>query len=201
MAKIQKLKTTKKVRAGLDLSVVSLDKLSITQLYSVLAQEQGKIQQLEGELKEVIQDVQTVAEFYDVKAFDVELDVENYSQKQALINAIERARERQTELKSQISAIKLGGTGFIQAIKTSELFTETKAVAILRNLGYTDEEILEILRENVLTNDEDYDQIKYDAYQWQVGKEDAYYEENQNALQDLLQDNSTIDLTDSQNFY
>lgn len=201
MAKIQKLKTTKKVRAGLDLSVVSLDKLSITQLQSVLAQEQGKIQQLEGELKEVIQDVQTVAEFYDVKAFDVELDFENYSQKQALINAIERARERQTELKSQISAIKLGGTGFIQAIKTSELFIETKAVAILRNLGYTDEEILEILRENVLTNDEDYDQVKYDAYQWQVGKEDAYYEENQSALQDLLQDNSTIDLTDSQNFY
>lgn len=201
MAKIQKLKTTKKVRAGLNLSVVSLDKLSITQLQSVLAQEQGKIQQLEGELKEVIQNVQTVAEFYDVKAFDVELDFENYSQKQALINAIERARERQTELKSQISAIKLGGTGFIQAIKTSELFAETKAVAILRNLGYTDEEILEILRENVLTNDEDYDQIKYDAYQWEVGKEDAYYEENQSALQDLLQDNSTIDLTDSQNFY
>lgn len=169
-----------------------LGNLNTIELTKILKEEQREIANLRKEIKTQMLRVSQTMKKYTIstKGIDLPINLEKGNAKLQLINRINEARAYKAVLKNQLSTIK----GISEKEILHKFFTDqsvdnievSKQVEILRNIGYSEEEIDVILAQ--IRGDEDYEELRDKAEQiileWflQNGEEEGFEPVNPYAI-------------------
>lgn len=146
-----------------------LGNLNTIELTKILKEEQREIANLRKEIKTHMLRVSQAMKKYTIstKGVDLPINLEKGNVKQELIRRISEARAYKAVLKNQLSTIKgISDRDILNKFFTSQNVDNievSKQVEILRNIGYSEEEIDVILAQ--IRGDEDYEELRDKAEQ------------------------------------
>lgn len=146
-----------------------LGNLTTIELTKILKEEQKEIASLRKEIKSHMLRVSQTMKKYTIstKGIDLPINLEKGSAKLQLINRINEARAYKAVLKNQLETIKgISEKDILHKFFTSQNVDNievSKQVEILRNIGYSEEEIDVILAQ--VRGDEDYEELRDKAEQ------------------------------------
>lgn len=153
-----------------------LNQLSIKELKALIEEEKKGVEELRGQIKSRMLRISVAMKKYDISTGNVNAHIkfeEGNNVKAQLIQKLMNARQYRMKLQMQYNQIKdVSALDILQRIITNFDNVEvSKQVEILRNLGYSEDEIDIILAE--ISGDEDYDELKEKAQDILVN----YYEQ------------------------
>lgn len=142
---------------------MDLENLSIEELQKILKEEQLKGKEIRNKIRVKMLKISAEMRRYGISTGDTTKIDLNKNIKQQLIAQIKAARQYNQKLSSQWNEIKdITGIGALKSILSNfDNIDTSKQVEILRNLGYSEEEIDIILAQ--ISGDEDYDELKEKA--------------------------------------
>lgn len=143
-----------------------LNQLSVKELKALVEEEKKGVEELRGQIKSKMLRISAAMKRYDISTGNVNAHIkfeEGSNVKTQLIQKLMNARQYRMKLQMQYNQIKdVGALDILQRVITGFDNVEvSKQVEILRNLGYSEDEIDIILAE--ISGDEDYDELKEKA--------------------------------------
>lgn len=161
-----------------------LNQLSVKDLKALIEEEKKSIEELRGQIKSKMLRISAAMKKYDISTGNVNAHIkfeEGANVKAQLIQKLMNARQYRIKLHEQYNQIKdVSALDLLQKTITGFDNVEvSKQVEILRNLGYSEDEIDIILAE--ISGDEDYDELKEKAQDILVN----YYEQQGETTDDI----------------
>lgn len=161
-----------------------LNQLSVKELKALVEEEKKGIEELRGQIKTKMLKISAAMKKYDISTGNVNTHIKfekGDNVKAQLIQKLMSARQYRIKLQGQFNEIKdVDALDILQRVITNfDNVEASKQVEILRNLGYSEDEIDIILAE--ISGDEDYDELKEKAQDILVD----YYEQQGETTDDI----------------
>lgn len=161
-----------------------LNQLSVKELKTLVEEEKKGVEELRVQIKSKMLSISAAMKKYDISTNNINTHIkfeEGANVKLQLIQKLMSARAYRIKLQEQFNQIKgVSALDILQKVITNFDNVEvSKQVEILRNLGYSEDEIDIILAE--ISGDEDYDELKEKAQDILVD----YYEQQGETTDDI----------------